>query len=42
MNNNPLQGGNLPLQYIQCTRRDKTILRLGLFGIYIGDKGVQL
>jgi hypothetical protein len=39
MNNSPLRGGNLFLQYIQYTRQDKMILRLGLLGIYIVEKG---
>jgi hypothetical protein len=39
MNNSSLRGGNLLLQYIQCTIRDNIILMLRLLGIHIGDKG---
>jgi len=39
MNSSPLRGGNLILQHIQCTKQDKMILRPGLLGLYIGDKG---
>jgi hypothetical protein len=35
MNNNPLRGGNLLLQSIQCTRCDMIILRLGFLGVCV-------